>query len=145
MLQEPKSRQYDSALIFEITVLNQTFLSALASLGSYIRNHPTTAPSGDFETTSQAIDQNLQNSINILEGNEIAHLDRDSLDDAREKLEQKFHDLSAKRDREIEAGKLEIDKNMRLKLQEARLVIDQVSWLLELSEKLKESLSKLKS
>lgn len=144
MTQEPKSRQENSSLIFEITVLNQTFLSALASMGTYIRNHTTTEPSKHFETLSQSIKTNLNNCLNLLQDNEIKAFDVKELKNASEKLEERFFELSEERNKEIREGKSQIDKQMRLNLQEARLVTDQLLWLKELSEKLYMNLQKLK-
>ena len=39
--------------------------------------------------------------------------------------------------------KLKIDKNTRLKLQEAHLVTGQLEWLLDISEKLQENVEKI--
>lgn len=144
LTQEPKSRQENSALIFEITVLNQTFLSALASMGTYIRNHPTTKPSSHFETLSKSIKINLSNCLNVLRDNEIKQFDAEEFKNASEKLEERFFELSEERNKEIREGKSQIDKQMRLNLQEARLVTDQLLWLKELSEKLYMNLQKLK-
>ncbi|MEO2061488.1 MAG: FUSC family membrane protein [Christiangramia sp.] len=144
MTQEPRSQQENPGLIFEITVLNQTFLSALASLGTYIRNHPTTKPSAYFETTSRTIQQNLKNCQKVLEDQEIQAISEEDFREASEKLEEKFQELSRKRDEEIRAGKEQIDRDFRLQLQEARLVTDQLLWLRELSEKLLLNIQKLK-
>lgn len=144
MTQEPKSQQENPGLIFEITVLNQTFLSALASLGSYIRNHPTTKPSAHFDTLSQSVIRNLENCLHLLKEESISEHNSEELKSASEKLEEKFNELSEVRNREIAAGKAKIDKDFRLKLQEARLVTDQLRWLNELSEKLFINLQKIK-
>jgi len=143
MAQEPKSRQKNLSEVFEIVSLNHTFLTALASLGTYIRNHPTTSASKDFETYTKAILFNLKNSVKLLEENEVLDNELNETSKAGESLHKKFEELAQARDSEIKAGKLQIDKNMRLKLQEAHLVTGQLEWLLDISEKLRTNVEKL--
>ncbi|MUP45761.1 FUSC family protein [Gramella sp. BOM4] len=136
MTQEPKSRQKSMSLIYEIVELNQTFLSALASMGTYIRTHPTTKPSEAFEQYSKAISENLSISINMLEGKQYKAEKKVEVGEAGKMLRQKFDKLAQERDSEIRAGKLQIDKQTRGRLQEAHLIIGQLEWLYDLSEKL---------
>ncbi|HKJ49673.1 MAG TPA: FUSC family membrane protein [Christiangramia sp.] len=143
MTQEPKSRQKQLGLIYEIVGLNHTFLSSLASLGTYIRTHPTTSASKDFEIHTEGIILNLENCINLLEDREIIETETKEISNAGKSLHEKFDKLAQQRDREIKAGKNEIDKNMRFKLQEAHLVTGQLEWLLNLSEKLQVNVGKL--
>ncbi len=143
MTQEPKSQQKQLSLLYEIVGLNHTFLSALASMGSYIRTHPTTSASKDFETYTRGISLNLTNCVNILEKKEIIKKENLEISDAGRSLQQKFDKLARKRDLEIQAGKEQIDKHMRYKLQEAHLITGQLEWLLDISEKLQENLEKL--
>lgn len=145
MTQEPKSRQKKLALIYKIVGLNQTFLSALASLGTYIRTHPTTSASSDFETYTRTISLNLRNSVNILEKRETIDQEGLEVSQAGESLHGKFDKLARERDLEIKAGKDKIDPSMRLKLQEAHLVTGQLEWLLDISEKLQENVERLKN
>ena len=136
MTQEPKSKQKKMSLIYEIVGLNHTFLSALASLGTYIRNHPTTQPSSDFETYTETIEFNLKNAVKVLEKKMTENRIQDETTAAGKSLHKKFDDLAAERDLEIKAGKLKIDDHTRFKLQEAHLVTGQLEWLLNISEKL---------
>lgn len=144
MTQEPKSRQKSLSLVYEIVELNQTFLSALASMGTYIRTHPTTSASSDFETYSKAISMRLQNSINILEGKNLNEAEDPEIIEAGKSLKRKFDKLARERDQEIESGKREIDRETRHLLQEAHLITAQLEWLLDLSEKLQEKVKRLK-
>lgn len=143
MTQEPKSRQKRLGLLYEIVELNQTFLSALASMGTYIRTHPTTQASSDFETYSRAISGNLKNSINILEGKFFRESIKTEISEAGRSLQMKFDELAQERNLEIEAGKKDIDDNMRHRLQEAHLITGQLEWLLDISEKLQVKVEKL--
>ncbi len=143
MTQEPKSRQKQVGLIYEIVGLNQTFLSAVASMGTYIRTHPTTRASEDFETYTKAITVNLKNCVNILENKKMIEMENLEISLAGKSLQQKFNKLAKQRDLEIEAGKEKIDEQMRFKLQEAQLVTGQLDWLLDISEKLQVNIEKL--
>lgn len=143
MTQEPKSRQKRLGLIYEIVELNQTFLSGLASMGTYIRTHPTTRASSDFETYSRAITGNLKNINNILEGKSFRENISTKTSEASRSLHLKFNKLATERDIEIEAGKREIDEEMRHRLQEAHLITGQLEWLLDISEKLQEKVERL--
>ncbi|MCM8570180.1 FUSC family protein [Gramella jeungdoensis] len=144
MTQEPKSRQKKLGLIYEIVELNQTFLSALASMGTYIRTHPTTRASSDFEIFYKAISTNLNNTINILEGKKLLQNIDPQISNAAKSLHQKFDLLAEERDKEIEAGKRNIERKTRYLLQEAYLITGQLEWLLDISEKLQEKVNRLK-
>lgn len=143
MTQEPKSRQKSLGLIYEIVELNQTFLSGLASMGTYIRTHPTTRVSSDFETYSRAISGNLKNINNALEGKLFRENISTETSEAGRSLHLKFNKLAKERDLEIEAGKRDIDEDMRNRLQEAHLITGQLEWLLDISEKLQEKVERL--
>lgn len=146
MTQEPKSKQKDMGLIFEIVSLNQTFLSALASLGAYIRTHVTTPASGGYETLIKAISRNLKNAENAsLDLKSEKKSNKKSIEEATESLHGEYQRLVKQRNEEIRSGKHEIGNEMRLRLQEAQLISGQLEWLLDISENLQESLDKLKS
>lgn len=143
MTQEPKSKQKQLGLIYEIVGLNHTFLSALASLGTYIRTHPTTKASRDFEVYTNGIMINLKNCLNILDEKVMIQEKSGEINSAGKALQDKFDKLAEQRDLEIKAGKQQIDRDMRFQLQEAHLVTKQLEWLLDISEKLKANMEKL--
>ncbi|MFV8225880.1 FUSC family membrane protein [Christiangramia aquimixticola] len=143
MTQEPKSQQKKLSLIYEIVGLNHTFLSALASLGTYIRNHPTTRASSDFETYTEAIAYNMKNAVNILHHKDFKDQKPEKVTEAGKSLHQKFDKLARERDLEIASGKERIDEDTRLRLQEAHLVTGQLEWLMDISEKIKENVSRI--
>ncbi len=145
MTQEPKYKQKQIGLIYEIVGLNHTFLSAVASMGTYIRTHPTTRASRDFEVYTEAVCFNLKNCIKILENKEIVEKENKDIINAGRSLHEKFDKLAQQRDLELEKGKDEIGVDMRLKLQEAHLVTGQLEWLLDLSEKLQGNIEKLEN
>ncbi|MFV8282254.1 FUSC family membrane protein [Christiangramia marina] len=143
MTQEPKSQQKQLSLIYEIVGLNHTFLSALASMGSYIRNHPTSKASSDFEMYTKTIVFNLKNSVRLLENKTRHEKEHEGISKAGKALHRKFDEMATERDREISEGKAQIDENTRLNLQEAHLITGQLEWLLDISEKLEINTEKL--
>ncbi|WP_298247182.1 FUSC family membrane protein [uncultured Christiangramia sp.] len=145
MTQEPKSQQKQLSLIYEIVGLNHTFLSALASMGSYIRNHPTSKASSDFEMYTKTIVFNLKNSVRLLENKTRHEKEHEGISKAGKALHRKFDEMATERDREISEGKAQIDENTRLNLQEAHLITGQLEWLLDISEKLEINTEKLKA
>ncbi|HSI71251.1 MAG TPA: FUSC family membrane protein [Gillisia sp.] len=139
MTQEPKRKQKNLDKIYEITVLNHNFLSSLASLGTYIQNHPTTKASAHFISYSDYIENNLNRCLALID---TGIIDENPVNDSQ--LEAKvFFDARFKK----LTGRLEgdfyenIDKE---ELKEAQLVYEQLKWLLELSEKLEKTIKETK-
>ena len=141
--QEPKSNQKQYASIYRYTVLNYTFLTSLASLGTFIRTHKTTEASIYFETYVNYILKNLQAAIQKLNQSVQLEYNEDySLDAAEEYLEkenQKLHDI---RDQEVKEGYQEISNTLRTKMQEVQLISEQLKWLHQVSINLKNITSK---
>lgn len=135
MAQEPKSKQRFMAETYKLAELNQSFMSALASLGTYVQSHRTTEASEGFNIYISHICGNLKAAAAFLKeqpagaGNPSADIEA-----ASEGLQARYSSLVKKRNAEIEAGKVEIEPEMRLELQEAQLIKAQLQWLLELSQ-----------
>lgn len=68
MAQEPVSKQKNLDKIFELVVLNHTFLSSLASFSTYIQNNPTTEALLKFKNFIAEIDKNLEQVLLALKG-----------------------------------------------------------------------------
>jgi hypothetical protein len=66
LTQDPKSKQKEYQLIYEIVTLNQTMTSAIASIGSFINNHKTTSASSEFNVLIK-ISNTLQLSCDSLD------------------------------------------------------------------------------
>lgn len=143
MTQEPKSRQKNLSEIYTFIELNQTFLSATAALGTFFQNHKTTSASDNFEIFTSSILKNLDMAEAGLKRDSKESLtNNENLDRATNELQKNYKSLSAIRSEEVDAGKIEIDENLRVKLQEAHLIIGQLEWLSEISENLRKSLNK---
>lgn len=135
MSQEPKEQQKELDKIYEVVVLNNTFLSLTASLGTYIRNNKTTEASSYFENYINSIGTNLNNTIAVLEQKDIS--DRPSSDfiqEAQEYLDLQYERLADQY--ALEEGHPTVAV-LPQKMQEVKLISDQLKWLLTLSENIK--------
>lgn len=137
LTQDPKSKQKEFQLIYEIVTLSQTMISAIASIGNFIVNHKTTPASTEFNGLILKISDTLESAVYNLdetETNEIVN--RETVEDAHEKLLDKYQQLSNLRDENIKQGNIEIDTETLHGLQEAYLIANHMSWLKSLSENL---------
>jgi len=140
MTQEPKSKQKNLDKVYELAVLNHTFLSSLASMGTYIQNHPTTKASAHFKTYVDSINQNLERAIGLLEDQELEELDEDSKQlDAQKFFEQKHGRISENFD-----SSEVINSKTAEELQEVQLIIEQLKWLMDISNKLQKIIAQTK-
>ncbi|WP_347373575.1 FUSC family membrane protein [Aequorivita sp. Q41] len=131
MTQEPKSKQKNLDKIYEIAVLNHTFLSSLASLSTFILNNPTTPASKNFNKVSKKINQNLlaSEAILIKSTTEINEENIDSESILNDTFETNIFFSKADKTKEELA-------EFHSKIEEAHLVHEQLKWLLAMSEKM---------
>lgn len=145
MTQEPKFKQKELGQLYKIVGLNQTFLSALASLGTFIQNHKTTAASKNFEIFVSHICTNLENAKKGLEETkELKDLDPARTEKAASALLKTYKKLLAERENQLKEEPENDQKDVQLRLQEAQLVSSQLQWLLEISENLQKTIAKIK-
>ncbi|MEM0517487.1 FUSC family protein [Aequorivita flava] len=131
MTQEPKSRRKNIDKIYEIAMLNHTFLASLASLSTYIINNPTTPASENFNTIASRIVQNLLLAESILESKTVS----ETLEDSHN-LEDLFEATFGNNLKPTEVEKIQKSAAFVSKLEEAHLVREQLKWLLTMSEKI---------
>ncbi len=131
MTQEPKSKQKNLDKIYEIAVLNHTFLSSLASLSTFILNNPTTPASKNFNKVSKKINQNLlaSEAILIKSTTEINEENINSESILNDTFETNIFFSKADKTKEELA-------EFHSKIEEAHLVHEQLKWLLAMSEKM---------
>ena len=132
LTEEPKSQRDHLAQVQAIVVLIQTFLNSIAALATFIHNHSTTPASRSYEVIVDQILRNLE-SLNVSEGSSLNE-NEEGTEEALSELEHRYHLLEQDRAREIEEGRTQISPEMRNQLQEARLVTEQLRYLLNLSE-----------
>lgn len=137
MAQEPVSKQKNLDKIYELVVLNHTFLSSLASFSTFIQNNPTTEASLKFKNFISEIDENLEQVLQALENSKSdqAPIDSQNNQFAKEQLPSfvpKNIELSSR-----------VDLKLERELQEAHLVTEQLHWLFSLSGKMLRLVSKI--
>ena len=137
MAQEPVSKQKNLDKIYELVVLNHTFLSSLASFSTFIQNNPTTEASLKFKNFISEIDENLEQVLQALENSKSdqAPIDPHNNQFAKEQLPSfvpKNIELSSR-----------VDIKLERELQEAHLVTEQLHWLFSLSGKMLRLVSKI--
>ena len=143
--QDPKSKQVDQARIYEILVFNNTFLSSLTSLGTFIRNNKTSRVPVEFDVYIENICANLEMAHSILDDSENNKVSsKITIEEAETVYEKAFTKLSNKRDDEIAGGE-EHSPETGAQLKETLLVSEQLKWLFNLSEKLIHSIKKYKN
>lgn len=138
MSQDPKSKQLGYDIIYDMVTLNQTILSATASIGSFIVNHKTTSVSEEFDALILKIGQTLEASKSLVAKKpfEISE-DDECIRKTQEKLLEGYANLSKLRDQNIKDGNAKIDPKTLTRLQEAHLISNQLIWLQTLSDNLK--------
>lgn len=142
MTQEPKRKQKNLEKVYEITVLNHNFLSSLASLGTYIQNHPTTKASTHFLSYAESIEDNLNRCLNILDTGIMGEsLSNDRQEEAKDFFDARYKRLTktSKEGNNVQGREIGGEE-----LKEAQLVYEQLQWLLELSIKLEKTILETK-
>jgi uncharacterized membrane protein YccC len=143
--QDPKSKQVEFRLIYEIVTLNQTILSGIASLGSFINSHKTTPISPETSALFSKINNTLSRTAILLDdAHEFKVQSHGNIKEAKERLLESYQVLSEERDANIKEGFLEIDKKDLHELQEAHLIGNQLIWLVALSSNLRKSILRYK-
>lgn len=140
LTQDPKSKQKEYQLIYEIVTLNQTMVSAIASIGNFISFHKTTPASEEFNVLIRKISNTLQHSIDRLEHTELQEkIAEETVEGAQETLLDKYQQLSNLRDENIKKGNTELDIKTLHGLQESYLIANHMNWLISLSENLEKT------
>lgn len=139
MAQEPKSKQKNILTTYETVVIQHTFLSSAASLGTYIQNHETTAASNEFNAYVNDIVFKLKTCISILNNEDYNTPEKNQKSEAISQILQHYENLILERKKEVASGEKETDTKIRKQLQEAHLVIDQLQYLDSLTDKLKKT------
>ena len=143
MTQEPKSKQMHLDKFYEVVVLNHTFLSSLASMGTYIQNHPTTKASNYFDNYIEGISHNLKIASGLISEKAYADtIESNNRIEAQYYFEQRFESLN-KNSEEEESNKDSIGISNIEQLQEVQLITSQLKWLYSLSEKIIKRISKI--
>ncbi|HSJ12406.1 MAG TPA: hypothetical protein VK916_06955, partial [Gillisia sp.] len=139
MTQEPRSKQKNLEKIYEVVVLNHSFLSSLASLGTYIQNHSTTPASSQVMIYSSIIDKNLERALAFIKNRDVVS----PPDPTRQKEAERYFDQKFERVQSGVPGNNILERETVSSLQEAQLVYEQLKWLQEISTKLEKKLQEI--
>ncbi|HET8735064.1 MAG TPA: FUSC family membrane protein [Pricia sp.] len=129
MAQEPKSKQRETEKIYELVVLNHTFLASLASLSTYIQHYRTTEASESFEAAIGKIGENLERTLQCLNTMKCIDPETDP------NFTRIFGETFATFDSFIRNSE-HINLPTERDLQEAHLVWEQLQWLFSISRKM---------
>lgn len=130
MTQEPKSKQKELDKVYELVVLNHTFLASLASLSTYIKNYKTTDASERFISATEKIDKNLNRVLLCLKYKNCNVAEATSENNPL--FNEQFPSYKS-----LEIDNLTSDDEAIVrKLQETHLVWEQLQWMNSLSEKM---------
>lgn len=132
MMQEPKSKQKQQQQVYKLAVLNHTLLSSLASLGTFIQSRKTAKASEAFNAVVDNVIKNLDNAMALLNTEMPAEIEMKG----NEELAMRFTELKNIRARELQESHITAEEEMRLRMQESQLVLEQLVWLNSLSEKI---------
>lgn len=138
MAQEPKSKQNHIDDIYELVVINHSFLSSLASLNTYFQNHKTTQASSDFIIISKVVINNLDQVCTQLKTTnfEVPKITLKSVKRHSEGFEFPVNTIT----KDVIS-----QTNSEQTLKEEHLVWEQLYWLFGLSEKMLVLTSKFKT
>tara|TARA_B100001750_G_C15359590_1_gene521481 strand:- start:78 stop:890 length:813 start_codon:yes stop_codon:yes gene_type:complete len=124
ILQEPSAKSNYNSKLYELVVLNHTFVGALASIGSYLRTHKTTEMDATFNVYARTIINNINTAVSLLE-----HTPQNT---------------SAGISVEKPTEKISISKETK-KIYEMHIITEQLKWLKSLSEQFTKQLQALEA
>jgi uncharacterized membrane protein YccC len=129
MAEEPRSKQRDPDKIYELVVLNHSFLASLASFSTYIQHHVTTEATEQFKIATEKIEKNLERVLLCLKdknGNVAKVFPENDL-----LFEEQLPTFNS-----LEKNLKSKDEEAIRNLQETHLVWEQLQWLFSISGKM---------
>lgn len=130
MAQEPGSKQRDAEKVYELVVLNHTFLASLASLSTYIQLHQTTEASEHFKVVTEKIEKNMERVLQCLKDRKCDFAN--AFAESNPLFEEQLPEFNALEIKNLASW----DKQTLRNLQEAHLVWEQLKWLFSISCKM---------
>ncbi len=129
MAQEPQSKQTHIDEIYELVVMNHSFLSSLSSINTFIQHHNTTAASDQFIAISEQILSHIDKAYEHLK-----QIDFETFNSTSSKSNFKSAPLDFSAD-QLTYNSIMASNNQHIH-REAHLVWEQLYWLYGLSEKM---------
>lgn len=131
---DPKSKRNQLSNSYAIVLLSHSTLKAVAAYSTYIQSHQTTGMSADFREVMDYIMDQLRVAANLMEDMVNSKPRISDPLGAVERLDKYYYNLAQLRDREIESGVAQMSYETSLKLQEGKLIIEQIKAIKSLAE-----------
>lgn len=134
MKDDPKSKRSQLSNSYAVVLLSHSLLKGVAAYSTYIQNHQTTGVSEDFKAVMRYIMDQLRVAANVMEG---LHNSQPAVSDpltALESLDKYYYSLSQLRELELESGVAQMSYETSVKLQEGRMILDQIKSIKSLGE-----------
>jgi Predicted membrane protein len=138
MLQEPKSQQKNYAIRNEIQVLQQDFLSCVATLSTQLTENSSALINSLFVRAIQEIQHKLQHCVELLDGKlkqEVIPFNPKVFEELKEKTLELFSNT--------EGNFAEKNSQENIRPQEMLFFTEQLSYLRELTENLEQNIEKM--
>jgi uncharacterized membrane protein YccC len=129
MAEEPRSKQRDPDKIYELVVLNHSFLASLASFSTYIQHHVTTEATEQFKIATEKIEKNLERVLQCLQEKKNDVVRKYPANDLL--FEEQLPTFNS-----LEKNLTSKDEETIRNLQETLLVWEQLQWLFSISGKM---------
>ena len=136
ILQEPKQDKENMDIVYQVVLLQYSFLTSIASLGSYITNNPTTPASLMFNRAVKYIDSNLTLVEELIKSGQ----------EGRNSTISVVEDKEKGREPDIESIFTinNVEQARKFELEESHLVMEQLQWLSDLSRLIPAHIRKIK-
>ena len=134
MKDDPKSKRSQLSNSYAVVLLSHSLVKGIAAYSTYIQGHQTTGISNDFRAVMGYIRDQLQVAADLMEGLPDAKPMVDEPLTALESLDKYYYGLSQLRELELESGVAQMSYETSVKLQEGRMILDQVKAIKSLAE-----------
>lgn len=140
-LQEPARKQKNLPALQDTISAAQKLLTASATMGTYIQIHQTTAPSVHFITYMSAVQNTLRQGSELLGESSLTEKELpETVEEARQALQAYASHLISSFEEKVDRGETEFSEDFRETLKESRVLIEQLDWTHQLSQRLMECL-----
>ena len=130
--EDPKSKRSQLSNSYAVVLLSHSTLKAIAAYSTYIQNHPTTEVSEEFKAIMEYILDQMRVSANLMEDLLDAQTKLKVPSEALERLDKFYFELS--QIREIESEDVQIDEETIMRLQEGKVLLNQLKTIISLAE-----------
>ncbi len=131
MLSEPRRKQKNSMLVYQLLVSNHILTSHIATLSSYIPSFAKAHVSKDYLPMIDDTVFHLENTIAILEGNSVSTKNVMQVQENKFIVRHRVEELLAQRVQELKSGSL--DSDIKDQLFELKTITDQFEYIHKIS------------